>query len=65
VSLAGFLAAALAYFLTFLKAETAVSNAYTRLLWTPLYSAVLGPFLFLPAEWWMRIKKRRNFANSM
>jgi len=65
VFITGFLTAALAYFLTFLKAETAVSNAYAKLFWTPLYSAVIGPFLFLPVEWWMRIKKRRNYANSM
>lgn len=60
IFITGFLTAALAYFLTFLKAEPAVSNTYAKLLWTPLYSAVLGPFLFLPAGWWMRIKKRRT-----
>jgi rod shape-determining protein MreD len=55
----GFLTAALAYFLVFLKPEQTLLNAYTKLLWTPLYSAIIGPFLFLPAELWMRTKRRR------
>lgn len=59
IFITGFLTAALAYFLTFLKAEPAISNTYAKLFWTPLYSAILGPFLFLPVEWWMRIKKRK------
>jgi rod shape-determining protein MreD len=50
----------LAFFLTFLKAEPAPSNIYTQLFWTPLYSAIVGPFLFLPSDWWMRIRKRRT-----
>jgi len=54
----GFLTAALAYFLVFLKPEQAPLNEYTKLLWTPLYSAIIGPFLFLPVELWMRTKRR-------
>ena len=55
----GFLTAGLTYLLTFLKAEPASSNMYTELFWMPLYSAIVGPFLFLPTEWWMRIKTLR------
>jgi rod shape-determining protein MreD len=56
----GVLTTTLAFFLTFLKAEPAPSNIYTQLFWTPLYSAIVGPFLFLPSDWWMRIRKRRT-----
>ncbi|KPL24314.1 MAG: hypothetical protein AMJ75_04085 [Phycisphaerae bacterium SM1_79] len=56
----GSLTAGLAYFLSFLKAQPAPPNIYTRLFWVPLYSAVLGPFLFLPLAYWMCIKKRRS-----
>ncbi len=56
----GFLTAALAYFLVFLKAEPMPLNAYTKLFWTPLYSAIIGPFLFLPVELWMRTQRRRT-----
>jgi len=64
IFITGFLTAALAYLLTFLKviffeAEPVVFNTYTELLWTPLYSAIVGPVLFLPTQWWMRIKKRQ------
>lgn len=55
----GFLTAAVTYFLSFLKAEIVISNIYIELFWTPLYSAIVGPFLFLPTMWWMRIKTRR------
>ena len=55
----GIVTTALTFFLTFLKAEPTPSNIYTQLFWTPLYSAILGPFLFLPSTWWMRIRKRR------
>lgn len=56
----GILTTTMTFFLTFLKAEPTPSNICTQLFWTPLYSAILGPFLFLPSAWWMRIKKRRT-----
>jgi rod shape-determining protein MreD len=31
---------------------------YSVLLLTCLYSAIVGPLLFLPSAWWMRIKTR-------
>lgn len=56
----GFLTSALALLLTFLASEPAAASAYTKLFWTPLYSAILGPFLFLPLHWVMRMKGRRG-----
>jgi len=56
----GFLTSALAFLLTFLAAEPVAANVYTKLFWTPLYSAILGPFLFLPLNWLMRMKRPRG-----
>jgi len=55
----GLLAGALAYFFTFLKGQPTTPDIYSVLLGTSLYSAVVGPFLFLPSAWWMRIKTHR------
>jgi len=55
----GILTATLALFLTFLKGEPTATNTFTVLLGTSLYSAIIGPFLFLPSAWWMRIKTHR------
>lgn len=55
----GFVAGALAHFLAFLKDRTSASDIYTVLFWTSLCSAVVGPFLFLPSAWWMRMKTQR------
>jgi len=30
-------------------------DIYITILWTSLLSAVIGPLLFLPAAWWLRI----------
>lgn len=49
----------LAQFLIFLKGQPTVPGTYTVIFGTALYSAVVGPFLFLPAVWWMRIKTHR------
>ena len=51
----GLLTALLAYLLTFLRAEPVAPNLVAEMLWQPLYSAALGPLLFLPTAWWMRI----------
>ena len=55
----GFLAGSLRYFFMFLAGNTEGINPHVDLLWEPLYSAVIGPFLFLPVGWWMRIKVQR------
>lgn len=55
----GFLTGCLAHFLAFFKGEATEQNIYAAVLWTSLCSAVVGPFLFLPFEWWMSIKTHR------
>jgi len=52
----GVLAGLLTIFLTFLKGLANPPNVYGVLLGTSLYSGVVGPFLFLPFAWLMRIK---------
>jgi len=47
-----------ANFLIFLRVQPSTPDIYT-LFGTALYSALLGPLLFLPTAWWMRIKKHR------
>jgi rod shape-determining protein MreD len=54
----GALTALLSYLLTFFRAEPAAAHLAIQLLWQPLYSAILGPFLFFPAGWWMRITRK-------
>jgi len=55
IFVAGVLTALLSYLLTFFRAESVATRLSAELLWQPLYSAVIGPFLFLPIAWWMRI----------
>jgi rod shape-determining protein MreD len=54
----GALTALLSYLLTFFRAEPAAAHFAGQLLWQPLYSAVVGPFLFFPVAWWMRIDRK-------
>jgi len=53
------LAGALAYFLASLKGQPITPNIYVVLLGISLYSGIVGPFLFLPSAWWMRVKTNR------
>jgi rod shape-determining protein MreD len=53
------LAGLLAHFLGFLRGEPIPPNIYAVLFWTSLFSGLVGPFLFLPSAWWMRIKMDR------
>jgi len=46
------------YFLNFLKGEPTPPNIFPALFGIALYSALVGPFLFLPSAWWMRIKTK-------
>ena len=55
----GCITGSLAHLLALLKGLSAVANVYSVILGTALYSAVIGPFLFLPTAWWMRIKTQR------
>ena len=50
------LAGSVAFFLNFLKGEPTPPNIFAALFGIALYSAIVGPFLFLPSAWWMRIK---------
>jgi len=59
IFITGSLAGVLAHLLALLKGQAAISNINTVILGTALYSAIVGPFLFLPAAWWMRIKTHR------
>ncbi|MCU0913675.1 MAG: rod shape-determining protein MreD [Planctomycetes bacterium] len=58
IFLMGFLTAGLSWLLAFLRADRLSVNLAAALFWQPLYSAVIGPFLFLPFGWWMRMPGR-------
>ncbi len=51
----------LACLLTLLRAGSVTTDVAAAFFWQPLYSALLGPLLFLPAGWWMHMhgKSRR------
>ncbi len=59
IFITGILIGTLTHWLTLLRAEPATKNMFLMLLGTSLYSALVGPFLFLPAAWWIRIKTKR------
>ncbi|MFC1737522.1 rod shape-determining protein MreD [Planctomycetota bacterium] len=56
IFLTALLTGILAQLLSSLKGQPAAANIYTTLFGMSLYSAIIGPFLFLPSAWWMRIK---------
>jgi len=51
------LAGALVALLTVIQRN--IPTQFKLILWTSLYSAIVGPFFFVPAAWWMSIKTRR------
>jgi rod shape-determining protein MreD len=55
----GFLTSSLILFLTFLKGQSCPYSVSAALFAVPLYSAIIGPFLFLPCAWCMRINTNR------
>jgi rod shape-determining protein MreD len=55
IFLMGCLTVGLSCLLTALRAGTVSVNLRAALLWQPLYSALIGPFLFLPVGWWMHM----------
>ncbi len=59
IFITGLLTGVLVHFLTLLKGQPAEPNVYAVVFWTSLYSGFVGPFLFLPTAWWMRIKTYR------
>jgi rod shape-determining protein MreD len=54
ILLMGCLTAGVSSLLMFLRTQS-LTLSTALVLWQPLYSAVLGPFLFLPVGWWMRM----------
>ena len=60
IFITGFLAGGVVYLLTYLKGQPTGSGIYAVLFGTSLYSALVGPFLFLLTGWWMRIKTHRS-----
>ncbi len=59
IFLTAILAGSLVYFLNYLKGEPIPPNILAALFGIALYSGLVGPFLFLPSAWWMRIKTSR------
>jgi rod shape-determining protein MreD len=53
------LAGTLAYLLTFIKGPAVADSFQGVAFGTALYSAIVGPFLFLPSAWWMHINTHR------
>ncbi len=53
------LASALSQLLMLFKGQVVAANIWTVLLGVSIYSGIVGPFLFLPSAWWMRIKTNR------
>lgn len=58
IFLMGFLTAGLTCLLVLLRSKSVSVNLTTSLFWQPLYSALLGPLLFLPVGLWMRMQAR-------
>ena len=55
----GILVGVLVYLLSFLKSEPAALDKYTVVFGIAVCSGIVGPFLFLPSAWWMRMGKNR------
>jgi hypothetical protein len=53
------LVGALSQLLAIFKGQVVAANIWTVLLGLSIYSGIVGPFLFLPSAWWMRIKTNR------
>jgi rod shape-determining protein MreD len=60
VFISGLLTGVTAHFLTYLKGQLTGADTYTVIFWTSVYSGFIGPFLFLPTAWWMRIRTHRS-----
>ncbi len=49
----------LTHLLAYITGEPVAANIFAVVFVTSLYSSIVGPFLFLPTAWWMRIKMSR------
>jgi rod shape-determining protein MreD len=56
----GFTTSLSVYLLSLFQTQPAFTHTSGALFGTPLYSAIVGPFLFLPIAFWMRIKISRR-----
>lgn len=56
----GIATAIVSHLLGLLRAESTGLSVTGELFWQPLLSGLIGPFLFLPAAWWMHMTKRRR-----
>jgi rod shape-determining protein MreD len=59
----GILTGILAILLNMLRGETPLPGFFGGMLIISLISGIVGPFLFLPSAWWMRIKTNRFRRN--
>lgn len=55
----GILTGILANLLNTIRGEPAMSGVIGNMLKISLFSGIVGPFLFVPSAWWMRIKMHR------
>jgi rod shape-determining protein MreD len=55
----GILTGILANLLNMLRGEPAMSGVFGNILKISLVSCIVGPILFVPSAWWMRIKTHR------
>lgn len=55
----GLLVSILVYLLSFLKREPIALDKFTIVFGIAVCSGIVGPFLFLPSAWWMRMGKHR------
>ena len=55
----GLLAGIVVWILTLLRRQPLGIGVWTLLFGVPLYSAAVGPLLFIPSAWWMSIKTHR------
>lgn len=46
----------IAHFLIMIKSQITAENIYTSVIAPAVYSGIIGPFVFLPVAWWMKIK---------
>jgi rod shape-determining protein MreD len=56
---ASILTGILTHLLAYITGEPVAANIYAVIFITALYSSIVGPFLFMPMAWWMRIKTNR------
>jgi rod shape-determining protein MreD len=66
IFLMGCLTGGLSYLLAFLRTGAAPANLAGGCFWQPLYSALLGPLLFLPVGWCMQMygRGRRSYLRG-